>query len=153
MTEIVRVFFKKIVEDDEDKEMCLELFYKAFPRKSHYENFCNGLADIALHRSPIYEWWSEWCEANITNPAFRKIVEDSLYDENIYAFIEDIGYKYDTYIDYDTICNQCGEEAFGTYGEDSEALCLEHRDSGGFCSCGDKKAECDLCAEDDEDEE
>lgn len=142
---MINEFLKKIVEDDADKEMCLELFFKALPRKSHYENYCGGLAEIALHRSPIYEWWDEWCDENITNKTFCKIVKDSLYDEDIHAFIENIGDKYATYIDYDTICNKCGAEAFGTYGEDSEALCLEHRDEGGFCGCGDVKAGCDIC--------
>lgn len=150
MTDIVNKFLKDIVRDDGDKEMCLELFFKALPRKSHYERYCDGMADCSLHRSPIYEWWDEWCNENITNKAFCKIVQEALYDEDIYAFISNIHDKYADDIDYDEICNKCGEESYGVYGADSddeggEALCKKHKEEGGYCSCGWMKAECEDC--------
>ena len=53
----------------------------------------------------------------------------------------------------DGLCSSCWcDKAIGTYGDDEAPLCEDCKVEGGFCSCGGKKEECPLCAEEAEEE-
>ena len=160
---------------DKDHWLLTDIYYRALPRKSHYNHYWEGYAIGATNTSVVYDWWSEYLETAVSNEFLRKFLNDNLYDEYIYHFLNEIHDKYETYIKehYDEICIDCGEEAvagggvgfaycdkhfvckcgekaFGTYGEENKPLCEEHKEEEGYCGCGDTKAECDLCAEDEE---
>lgn len=55
---------------------------------------------------------------------------------------------YQKWLNGESFC-ECGEKACGTYGPDNKELCEECRDDEGWCSCGNKEEECDVCGEDD----
>nr|WPF46787.1 MAG: hypothetical protein [Lake Baikal virophage 12] len=173
---LIQEFLDRVVcEETEDKDHWLltGIYYRALPRKSHYNNYWEGYVIGATDTSVVYEWWSEYLETAVSNEFLRKFLEDSLYDEAIYHFLNEIHDKYETHIKehYDAICNECGEEsdygggkgfaycekhfnckcgekAFGSYGEENIPLCLEHKTEEGYCGCGNTEAQCDLCAED-----
>jgi len=56
--------------------------------------------------------------------------------------------SYQKWLNGESFC-ECGEKACGTYGPDNKELCEECRDDEGWCSCGNKEEECDVCGEDD----
>ncbi len=151
---LIAEFLTRVVDAemaDADHWLLTDIFYRALPRPAHYERFWNDW-ESATDRSVIYEWWSEYLETAVSNEFLRKFLDDNLYDEYIYSFLIDIHDKYETHIKkhYEDMCYDCGDKSIGTYGEDNKPLCAEHKEEGGFCSCGDIKKECDLCGSDDE---
>jgi hypothetical protein len=96
----IKKLLKKMVEDENEKTMLIELFKKALPKQPHFDNFNEGLK-IGVHTHPIYSWFEGWCVQNISSPILLEMCADYMYDETIYWFLEEICDKYGDDITYE----------------------------------------------------
>lgn len=97
---IIQEFLTKIVGEemvDEDNWLLTEIFYRAFPTKADYEMFWYD-HERATDRTVVYDWWEEFLETAVSNSYLRKHLQDNLYDEYIYSFLNDIYDKFETHI-------------------------------------------------------
>jgi hypothetical protein len=84
----------EIAEDD----TFAKLFLKAVSHDDYLELYCHNDYDSCVKRSVIYDWWYDYLKANVKDKFLRNSLNDALYDEDIYAFLEEIHDKYLSYI-------------------------------------------------------
>ena len=80
----------------ENRDWLIKLFKRAIPKDS-YDDWCDGDIESVVKRSVIYEWWEDYLTKNIKCKALRDALNDSLYDEDIYALLTDIDEKFGVY--------------------------------------------------------
>lgn len=100
-TPLIQEFLTSIVDAemaDDDNWLLTDIFYRALPKKSHYELFFID-KDLCVHRSIVYDWWDEYLKENVSNEFFREFLAERMYDEYIYSFLEDIHDKFETHIE------------------------------------------------------
>lgn len=100
-TDTIQLFLTTLVTAemaDEDHWLLTDIFYRAVPKKSHFERFFDD-KEACVHRSVVYDWWGEYLTENVSNEFLRTFLTEQMYDEYIYSFLNAIYDKYESFIE------------------------------------------------------